>query len=110
MKTIVFGAAELISNMSKYKQFLDVSFTTREKPGFKQTTQLPADFLIDEDGIIVDLLRAAKPQEHMAFERIEAFVPKEKRCNCHKKDCISPTCRRIYEEIRKDSEAMLFTG
>jgi len=78
--------------------------------GARALCQLPADFLIDENGIIVDLLRATKPQDFMEFERIEAFIPKDKRCKCNKKDCISPTCRKNYEQIRMDSESMLFVG
>ena len=57
---------------------------------------LPADFLINEDGIIVDIFRADNnfSSRHMPFERIEAcFIPESKRCKCYRKDCISPACR-----------------
>lgn len=50
--------------------------------------QLPADFLINEDGVIVDLFRAKQMSDHMPFERVEAIIPEEKRCKCNKKDCI----------------------
>jgi hypothetical protein len=107
-------APQAFKKNGKYKAYVnhgrimkDIGMTP---DGARAHNQLPADFLIDENGIIVDLLRAAKPQEHMEFERIEAFIPKDKRCKCNKKDCISPTCRKNYEQIRKDAESMLFVG
>ena len=69
---------------------------------------LPADFLIDESGVIVDLFRAESPaKQHMPFERIEAFIPEGKRCRCNKRDCISPTCQRNYVEETGDRHAVL---
>lgn len=35
---------------------------------------LPAEFLIDEKGVIVDILRARKATEYMAMERIQHFL------------------------------------
>lgn len=72
--------------------------------------QLPADFLINEDGVIVDLFRAKQMSDHMPFERVEAIIPEEKRCKCNKKDCIVPRCRQNYEAIRREAEAMIFWG
>lgn len=72
--------------------------------------QLPADFLINEDGVIVDLFRAKQMSDHMPFERVEAIIPEEKRCKCNKKDCIVPRCRQSYEAIRREAEAMIFLG
>ena len=45
---------------------------------------LPAEFLIDENGVIVDILRAKKATEFMAMERIQHFLlgdPQEKHSN-----------------------------
>ena len=107
-------APQVFKKDGKYKAYFnhgrimkDVGITP---DGARAQIQLPADFLIDENGIIVDLLRSTKPQDFMEFERIEAFIPKDKRCKCNKKDCISPTCRKNYEQIRMDSESMLFVG
>lgn len=69
--------------------------------------RLPADFLVDEEGKIVDLLRSTTTADTMPFERIEDFIPEDKRCKCYKKDCISARCRKEYEEIRKADQAML---
>jgi len=88
------------------KKFKDIKGKGRDEA----LLQLPADFLIDENGIIVDVFRSETPQDHMEFERIEAFIPKGKRCKCKQKDCISPTCRETYAQIRKDAEAMLYLG
>ena len=70
--------------------------------------QLPADFLIDEEGKIVDLFRAERVADSIPFERIEAFIPEDKRCKCNAKDCISSTCRKNYTEIRRESA--IYTG
>jgi len=88
------------------KKFKDIKGKGRDEA----LLQLPADFLIDENGIIVDVHRSKKTQDYIGFERIEAFIPKEKRCSCNKKDCISPACRETYAQIRKDAEAMLYLG
>ena len=103
---------ELMKNYGIYKQHLKMTNNMREtgpltgKLGMKVATQLPADFLIDESGVIVDLFRAKSPQDHMPLERLEKFIPEGKRCKCNKKDCISSKCRETYEEIRKENEAM----
>jgi hypothetical protein len=105
-----------LKKKGKYKAYLNRCRRIKDvnggltPDGARALCQLPADFLIDENGIIVDLLRATKPQDFMAFERIEAFIPKDKRCRCNKKDCVSPTCRKTYEQIKKDAESMLFVG
>mmetsp|Transcript_30747 Transcript_30747/g.55705 ORF Transcript_30747/g.55705 Transcript_30747/m.55705 type:complete len:90 (-) Transcript_30747:237-506(-) len=83
---------------------------SRGGTNMSQARQLPAEFMIDEDGVIVDLFRAEKMIDHMPFERVEAFIPEGKRCRCNKKDCIVPRCRENYNQIRKESEAMLFIG
>ncbi len=92
----------------KYHPYFNRKIMSEDKEGGNSAmNQLPADFLIDENGIIVDLFRAKTSDGHMEFQRIEAFIPKDKTCKCNKKDCISPTCRENYEQIRQDSEAML---
>mmetsp|Transcript_15324 Transcript_15324/g.32235 ORF Transcript_15324/g.32235 Transcript_15324/m.32235 type:complete len:173 (+) Transcript_15324:372-890(+) len=109
----VKGTIEVTKNINKYKQYLNnanISVDTKGRDGMKAAIQLPADFCIDEDGIVVDVFRAKKSQDHMSLERIEAFVPPEKRCKCSKKDCLFPSCRQRYEEIMEDAAAMLYFG
>lgn len=115
IKSIIKGTIDTVPKIfgknGKYHPYFDVRLAAKDKEGrAAASTQLPADFLIDENGIIVDLLRSKKADDHMPFERIEAFIPKDKRCKCNKKDCISPACRENYEQIRKDAEAMLYCG
>ena len=78
---------------NKYKAFVKKSFM--QDASINGMKLLPADFLINEDGIIVDIFRADNfSSRHMPFERIEAcFIPESKRCKCYRKDCISPACR-----------------
>ena len=110
--SILKGTMSIAKNMnSKYKQYTNIGAIMKETTqggsrGINAMKQLPADFLIDENGIIVDVFRATTSSEHMPFERLEAFVPEGKRCQCNKKGCISSNCRRRYEEIRKENEAM----
>lgn len=40
-------------------------------------TRLPADFLIDEDGIIVETHYGNKISDHISFERIRSFASDE---------------------------------
>jgi len=56
---------------------------------------IPADFLIDENGIIVDIYQAkcVGHNEFMPWERIEAFIPPGSKCKCNTPDCLSPSCR-----------------
>lgn len=100
------GSIDFAKNMKKYKPYMSLS-GWKDSP---QPRQLPADFMIDEKGVIVDLFRAKKPQDHMPFERVEAFIPEDKRCKCNKKECLSPRCREEYAEIKRQSAAMLFMG
>mmetsp|Transcript_21075 Transcript_21075/g.42163 ORF Transcript_21075/g.42163 Transcript_21075/m.42163 type:complete len:147 (+) Transcript_21075:390-830(+) len=102
---------KIMGKNGKYYSYFDIRMASKDnKGGIKAQLQLPADFLIDENGIIVDVHRSKKTQDYIGFERIEAFIPKEKRCSCNKKDCISPACRETYAQIRKDAEAMLYLG
>lgn len=82
-RAIVNGVVGLARNYGKFKSRISFSGTMGDAR-LDKTAQLPADFMIDEDGVIVDLIRG----EHMPFERIEAFIPEDKRCRCNKKDCI----------------------
>lgn len=72
--------------------------------------RLPADFLIAEDGTISDLFRATTTADQMPFDRVEAFIPQEKRCKCNKETCISPRCRERHVQMMKQAEAFLHTG
>ena len=107
---------EMFSKNGKYKAYLHYGRAMRDVQGAvtpngaKAQFQLPADFLIDENGIIVDLFRAQKPQDHMEFDRIEAFIPKDKRCKCNRENCISHSCRQNYEQIKKEAASMLYMG
>jgi peroxiredoxin len=92
-------AAKMIKNLPKYKKFVHPGGMAK---GATKVTQLPADFLIDENGMIKRVVMGGL----MTFEQLEEFIPKEKRCKCNKQDCISRTCREQYELIRKESEAM----
>jgi peroxiredoxin len=90
-RAAIQGTIEMLKSYKKYKQVIDVSAALKDTRGgtnMAQIRQLPADFMIDEDGVIVDLFRAENMMDHMPFERVEAFIPDEKRCRCHKKDCI----------------------
>lgn len=101
------GAIEMIKNFGKYRQVIDISAMMKDASGATNMRQLPADFMINEDGIIVDLLRAESMNDHMSFERVEAFIPEENRCRCNKKDCIVPRCRETYEEIKRGSQIFM---
>ena len=93
------SALELIKNFrKKYKRFIKLSTFSDANIGAIRLR--PADFLIDENGIVVDMFKAyeVSKQAHMPIDRIEAFIPPEKRCDCGKKDCISPSCRNHWKE------------
>jgi len=112
-KAMITGSIELSKNMKHYKQYFNFSATMKETQGatgLSAAKQMPADFLIDEDGKIFDLFRSTTPQDQMPFDRLEKFIPEGKRCKCNKKDCISTICRETYEEIRKENEAMFGAG
>lgn len=101
---------DITSGLRKYGRYIrmdgirDVVGSDAGKVG-----QMPADFLIDENGVIVDLFRAVKRSDHMLFDRVEAFIPEEKRCKCNGANCISPRCREENAAIMKDASAMLFS-
>uniref|UniRef100_A0A7R9VL21 Thioredoxin domain-containing protein n=1 Tax=Pseudictyota dubia TaxID=2749911 RepID=A0A7R9VL21_9STRA len=71
--------------------------------------RLPADFLIDEEGKVVDKFQAKFANDHIPWKRIEAFIPKEKKCNCKKADCLSAWCKTENAE-RKKNFAGIFLG
>lgn len=94
-RAMMHGVVSMMRNLGKYGPELHASNMMRDTRGMTnmgQLRQLPADFMIDEDGVIVDLFRAERMSDHMPFERVEAFIPKEKRCRCHRKDCIVSYC------------------
>ena len=90
-RAMIAGCREGMKNYSKYKQNVSFSGIMKDSDP-KGSNQLPADFMIDENGVIVDLFRAERITEHMPWERIETFIPKDKRCKCNKKDCIVSCC------------------
>jgi len=103
------GPTHVAKNFRKYKPHMNlrgmmVGVSEKSAPH----KQLPADFLINEDGVIVDLFRAETVSDHMPFERVEAFIPEGKRCRCNKQDCVSPRCRKEYTNIRRQS--IIYTG
>lgn len=67
----------------------------------------PADFLIDEEGVVVDLCRSDQSSDHLPFDRVEAFISEENRCRCNRKDCFVPRCRENYQEIMREAEKMI---
>lgn len=112
-RAAIAGTINMVLNIRKYSKMLSVSAMMKDTNGMMNVNkmrQLPADFLINEDGIIVDLFRAQQMSDHMPFERVEAIIPEEKRCRCNKKDCIVPRCRENYDAIRREAEAMIFCG
>jgi len=97
-------ALKMMKNIRKYKDHIHVGGLMKE---IHKGRQLPADFIIDEQGIIVDCAIGSKI---MDFERLESHIPRERRCSCAAKDCISPRCRETYDEILRESERMLYMG
>ena len=91
------GEIDKVRNWDKYKRFFKFSGMKDANMGSRLR---PADFLINEDGIIVDMYRAfdLPKQPCMPFDRIEAFMPEGKQCTCAKQDCVSPTCRKHWQE------------
>ena len=95
---------KMMKNIRKYKDHIHVGGLMKE---IHKGRQLQADFVIDEQGIIVDCAIGSKILD---FERLESHIPKERRCNCNAKDCISPRCRETHAEILRESERMLYIG
>lgn len=89
-------AAKMVRNLPKYKKHVHVGGMIKD---VKKVRQLPADFFIDENGVVVDVVRGGL----LTFERMEAFIPQDRRCKCYKKDCISPLCREKYEQILREN-------
>eukprot|EP00565_Helicotheca_tamesis_P006967 CAMPEP_0185729590 /NCGR_PEP_ID=MMETSP1171-20130828/6466_1 /TAXON_ID=374046 /ORGANISM="Helicotheca tamensis, Strain CCMP826" /LENGTH=227 /DNA_ID=CAMNT_0028398467 /DNA_START=15 /DNA_END=698 /DNA_ORIENTATION=+ len=69
----------------------------------KKFTQVPADYLIDEKGIIFDVHHAENYYDRISWERIDAFIPENMKCKCNRKDCLSDECRANHEEIVKQN-------
>lgn len=63
-----------VKNLPKMAEALKEGFTPGTMHGTK--TRLPADFLIDENGKIVETFYADTIGDHIPFERIEAFLAK----------------------------------
>lgn len=86
-RAMITGTGNMMKNFGRFKKGINFSGMMRDARPSKMA-QLPADFMIDQNGVIVDLFRSENMMEHMPFDRIEAFIPGEKRCRCNKKDCI----------------------
>lgn len=96
-------ALRMVKNIYRYKEYVHVDGMIRD---MGKVTQMPADFMINEEGIIVDLERGGL----MRPERVETFIPHEKRCGCNKKTCIWPFCRAQYEVIRNEGSFLIYMG
>ncbi|KAL9178518.1 hypothetical protein ACHAXT_001856 [Thalassiosira profunda] len=94
--------AEVYRNPQRYKPFTK-SWQLLKKDMFLGGVRvLPADFLIDEAGVVVDLFRAQDPwKDHIPLERLEAFIPEARRCKCNKSDCWTVQCRENHA-LQKD--------
>jgi peroxiredoxin len=106
LKAFIAGEVDgTINFRKKYKRFFRWSGLRDMNMGGVRLR--PADILINEDGIVVDLFRAFDEpnQLSMPFDRIEAFIPEERRCRCNKKDCISPKCRANWKENERRNTA-----
>ena len=111
-RAIISYNKEMSKNQDVYKKFMvtktipaQLSFIKdHRKQLFTQPARTPAIYLINEEGVICDLFRAETLTDSMPFDRIEAFIPEERRCRCNKKDCLTSNCRKNYEEIRKETE------
>ena len=60
---------------------------------------LPAEFLIDENGVIVDILRARKASEYMAMERIQQFLLDRKYSERKRKSSIFLSRKSLLNSI-----------
>ena len=86
-------AVKMVANLPRYKRYVRVGGIVKD---LHKVVQIPADFMINEDGVIVDLERGGL----MGYERVEAFIPHSEKCTCCRKNCISPTCRQEYQLLR----------
>jgi len=102
----------IFADIRKYGKYIQVVGAVKDVVNVDagKMARLPADFLIGEDGTIVDLFRATKIPDQMPFERVEAFIPEDKRCKCNMETCISPRCRERHVQMLKQAEAFLHTG
>lgn len=46
-------------------------------------TLLPSEFLIDENGVVIDVMRARKKKESMSMDRIDRFLLEQHPCDRH---------------------------
>mmetsp|Transcript_44605 Transcript_44605/g.82735 ORF Transcript_44605/g.82735 Transcript_44605/m.82735 type:complete len:162 (-) Transcript_44605:379-864(-) len=109
----LFGlAGHIFSNIRKYGKYIRPIGSVKDvmNGDMKKVSQMPADFMIDEEGRIVDLFRAEKYSDQVTFDRVEAFIPEDKRCTCKKGECISPRCREEYRKIKENAATFLYTG
>ena len=89
----------LVSNSKKYKPYFAPFKIMKKDFHLGGVRILPADFLINETGHIVDLFRSKDPyNSHIPFDRLEAFVPESRRCKCNMNDCWTIRCKENYKE------------
>jgi len=107
IRMALYGGVEFARHFKRYRQHTNIGAIIDDARQPAQSLQLPADFLIDEDGVVVDLFRAQRKQQSMPMERIEQFVPKDLRCKCNGKGCVFPSCRKEYESIRESCQVFM---
>ena len=93
------GGSFAILAQSRFRRFIKLLNALRDAcwgTNMDMIRQLPGDFMINEDGVIVDLFRAEKMIDQMPFDRVEAFIPEENRCKCNKKDCIVSVAPTVF--------------
>uniref|UniRef100_A0A6U6KRI9 Uncharacterized protein n=1 Tax=Odontella aurita TaxID=265563 RepID=A0A6U6KRI9_9STRA len=106
---ILLGAVNAVSSGKTMQIAKFITKKSMKSEG--KVDSLPADFLIDETGVIVDMIQARHVNDFMPWERIEAFIPEGCRCNCEHPECLSPTCRAYNEErIRQSKNDGIFCG
>ena len=96
------GGSFAILARSRFRRFFKVLNALRDAcwgTNMDMIRQLPGDFMINEDGVIVDLFRAEKMIDQMPFDRVEAFIPEENRCKCNKKDCIVSVAPNAFHAL-----------
>lgn len=108
----LFLCYTIFADIRKYGKWITIVGAVKDVANVdaNKMGRLPADFLIGEDGTIVDLYRATKTADQMPFERVEAFIPEDKRCKCNRETCISPRCRERHVQMMKQAEAFLHIG
>lgn len=106
VKTSKAGMMEGIRRFSTGKPMSNLKIVEKRRWSMNAAPEgpvdrLPADFLIDEEGTVVEAFYAETIDQHMPWESIEAFIPNGRKCKCNSRGCLSPDCRRANEQIRE---------